>query len=192
MHPLILASSSIYRHELLSRLKYPFTTFSPEIDETPHVGETISDMVLRLSQEKALAAAEKNPTCVCIGSDEVAALENTILGKPGNYENAVKQLTQMSGQVIIFYTGVCVAAPHLQKIETQLVLTTVKFRTLTLSMIENYLRKEEPYTSAGSFKSETLGSALLERFESDDPTAIIGLPLILLCDMLRRVNIHII
>ncbi len=192
MHSLVLASSSIYRRELLSRLKYPFITYAPEIDETPHPDETITDMVLRLSREKALAALRNNPGCVCIGSDEVAALENTILGKPLNHENAIKQLKQMSGQVVIFYTGVCVAGPDLTRVDTRLALTTVKFRSLTQTMIENYLHKEQPYSNAASLKSETFGSALLERFESDDPTAIIGLPLIMLCEMLRQVGIEII
>jgi septum formation protein len=192
MHPIILASSSIYRQELLSRLKIPFTTFSSDIDETPRNGESIFDMVLRLSKEKALAAAIKNPGCVCIGSDEVASLNNTILGKPGNYENAVKQLSQMSGKEVIFYTGVCVSAPFLRHEECRMATTTVTFRKLPQHQIENYLRKEEPYQSAGSFKSETLGSALLEKFESEDPTAIIGLPLIMLCEMLRKVGIEVI
>lgn len=192
MHPIILASSSIYRQELLSRLKIPFTTFSSDIDETKRNGESIFDMVLRLSKEKALAAAIKNPGCVCIGSDEVAALGNTILGKPGNYENAINQLSQMSGKEVIFYTGVCVSAPFLRHEECRIATTTVTFRKLSQHQIENYLRKEEPYQSAGSFKSETLGSALLEKFESEDPTAIIGLPLIMLCEMLRKVGVEVI
>jgi septum formation protein len=192
MHPLILASSSIYRQELLSRLKIPFTTFSSDIDETPRQGESITDMVLRLSKEKAYVACEKNPGAVCIGSDEVAAIGETILGKPGNHENAIKQLRQMSGQKIIFYTGICVAAPFLNHEECRMSTTTVTFRHLTLTMIENYLNKEKPYQSAGSFKSETLGSALISRFESDDPTAIIGLPLIILCEMLVKAGIEII
>jgi septum formation protein len=192
MHPIILASSSIYRQELLSRLKIPFTTFSSDIDESPKNGESIFDMVLRLSKEKALSAAKKNPGSICIGSDEVAALNNTILGKPGNYENAVKQLSQMSGQQVIFYTGVCVAAPFLHHEECKMAKTTVTFRKLSQQQIENYLSKEQPFQSAGSFKSETLGSALLEKFESDDPTAIIGLPLIMLCEMLRKVGIEVV
>ncbi len=192
MYPLILASSSIYRHELLSRLKIPFTTFSSDIDETPHPGEPIPEMVLRLSKEKAHACALLNPGAICIGSDEVAALGNTILGKPLTHENAIKQLSEMSGQQVIFYTGVCVSAPFLKHEDIRMATTTVTFRTLSQQMIENYLHKEKPYHSAGSFKSETLGSALLERFESEDPTAIIGLPLIMLCDMLSRVGIEVI
>ena len=192
MRKLLLASSSPYRKELLSRLQLPFSTFSPEIDETRRDNESWSDLVLRLSKEKAMVAAKHHPNTVCIGSDEIAALDDTLLGKPGTKDNAIDQLRQMSNQKVSFYTGVCVFAPHLGKDESAIVVTAVKFRTLTDSMIENYLTKEEPFGSAGSFKSESLGSALIEYFEGSDPTALIGLPLIKLCDLLHKVGIEVI
>ena len=191
MKPLLLASSSIYRRELLSRLQIPFTTYAPDIDESPLPGESWPELVLRLSKEKAQVAAALHPKSICIGSDEVAALNSTLLGKPGDYANAKRQLQQMSGQKVFFYTGVCIVGPN-QYEECQLATTAVLFRKLTDNMIENYLAKEKPYGSAGSFKSESLGSALIERFEGEDPTAIIGLPLILLCGMLARVGIEVI
>lgn len=192
MTQLILASSSIYRKELLARLKVPFDTYSPEIDESRLDNESIHDMVERLSRAKAQAALAKYPHAVCIGSDEVAGLEETILGKPGTHENAIAQLTQMSGKQVIFYTGVCVSAPLKNYEVYHLSTTAITFRDLTQEMIENYLHKEKPYHSAGSFKSETLGSALINRFESDDPTAIIGLPLIKLSQMLEEAGIAVI
>lgn len=192
MQTLLLASSSIYRQELLARLKLPFQSFSPDIDETPKNGESIHALVLRLSKEKAKAGAERFPSAICIGSDEVAALGNSVLGKSGTHEKAIQQLSAMSGQKVDFHTGVCVYAPSLSFEDCRLVTTTITFRKLTSSMIENYLAKEQPYNSAASFKSETLGSALIEKFQSDDPTAIIGLPLITLCDMLQKVGIAVI
>lgn len=192
MPKLLLASSSIYRQELLSRLKVPFESFSPDIDETPKSGESLESLVLRLSREKAKAGAIRFPESVCIGSDEIATLENAILGKPLSHENAIEQLTRMSGQKIDFLTGVCVYAPTLSFEDCRLVTTTVIFKKLTRNMIENYLLKEQPYNSAGSFKSETLGCALIEKMQSDDPTAIIGLPLISLCDLLNKAGIEVI
>lgn len=188
MHKLLLASSSVYRQELLGRLKIPFDSFSPNIDETPKPGESIQALVLRLSKEKAIAASNRFPEAICIGSDEVAALDNEVLGKPLTHEKAVKQLMSMSGKKVAFHTGVCVLAPLQAFEDCRLVTTAVTFRKLTPSMIENYLNKEQPYQSAGSFKSETLGSALIEKFHGDDPTAMIGLPLITLCDMLEKVG----
>ena len=192
MIKLLLASSSVYRQELLARLKVPFECFAPDIDESPKAGESIQAMVLRLSKEKAEAASHRFPDAVCIGSFEVAALDNTILGKPLTHEVATKQLKDMSGKKVEFYTGVCVYAPTLAFEDCRLVTTAVTFRQLTPSMIENYLIKEQPYHSAGSFKSETLGSALIEQFHGDDPTAMIGLPLITLCDMLQKLGLEII
>jgi len=192
MPKLLLASSSIYRQELLGRLKIPFESFSADIDETPKSGESLESLVLRLSKEKAKAGAITFPDTICIGSDEIATLENRILGKPLTHESAIQQLTLMSGQKVEFLTGVCVYAPKLSFEDCRLVTTTVLFKKLTSSMIENYLQKEQPYHSAGSFKSETLGCALIEKMQSDDPTAIIGLPLIVLCDMLSKVGINII
>ncbi len=190
MTSLILASSSIYRKELLSRLKVPFDTYSPDIDESRLENESIKDMVKRLSIAKAKAANIKHPNCICIGSDEVAGLNDVILGKPGTHENAIAQLMQMSGKDVVFYTGVCVKGLEFESYH--LSTTTITFKDLTPVMIENYLQKEKPYQSAGSFKSETLGSALINRFESEDPTAIIGLPLIKLCESLELAGIAII
>jgi septum formation protein len=192
MRKILLASSSPFRKELFSRLKLPFTCYAPEIDETPLPDESWQALALRLSVAKAKAASEVYPDHVCIGSDEVAAVGTTFLGKPGNEENAKKQLRLMSDQKIAFHTGVCVFAPFLGHEQNVLVTTSVKFRPLTDQMIQNYLTKEEPYNSAGSFKSETLGSALIEYFEGSDPTALIGLPLIALCDMLAKVGIEVI
>lgn len=192
MHKLLLASSSVYRQALLARLQIPFDSFSPDIDESPKTGESIQALVLRLSKEKAKVASNHYPDAVCIGSDEVAALGNTVLGKPLTHDNAVKQLMSMSGKKVEFHTGVCLYAPALSFEDCRLVTTAVTFRELTPSMIENYLLKEQPYNSAGSFKSETLGSALIEKFHGDDPTAMIGLPLITLCDMLAAAGIAVI
>ncbi|MFI4937908.1 MAG: Maf family protein [Candidatus Berkiellales bacterium] len=191
MQKIILASSSIYRKELLERLQIPFNVFSPEVDESPLPGESCQDLVLRLALAKAIAAAQLFPDAICIGSDELATVDHTLLGKPGDHPNAVKQLQQMSNQKVFFYTSVGIAAPN-HYTDAQLAVTAVKFRSLTASMIENYLAKEQPYWSAGSFKSEALGSALIERFEGEDPTAIIGLPLILLCEMLSKIGIEVI
>jgi septum formation protein len=192
MPKLLLASSSIYRQELLARLKIPFDSFAPDIDETPKKGESIQALVLRLSKEKAKAASQRFLDAVCIGSDEVAALDNQILGKPLTHEAATLQLKSMSGRKVEFHTGVCVYAPTLAFEDCRLVTTAVTFRQLTTSMIENYLLKEQPYQSAGSFKSETLGSALIEKFHGDDPTALIGLPLITLCEMLQKIGLGVI
>lgn len=192
MQKILLASGSIYRQELLTRLKIPFESYAPEIDETPLPNEPLTELVIRLAKEKASAAAKIFPDHICIGSDEVAGLAGRILGKPQNYENAYAQLQSMSGQQVYFYTGVCVYAPFLNHEETHLATCAVQFRALSSSMIENYLNKETPFASAASFKSETLGSALIERFEGTDPTAIIGLPLIALCEMLRKVGVAVI
>ncbi len=191
MASLILASSSIYRKELLSRLKVPFTSFSPHIDESRLSNESIPDMVKRLSCAKAKAGSLQYPESICIGSDVVAALDNTILGKPETHENAVQQLMQMSGKEIIFYTGVCVSAPSLNFETYHLSPTKVQFKKLNLDMIEHYLQKEKPYQSAGSFKAETLAIALIERYECEDPTAIIGLPLMFLSQQLITLGVDV-
>jgi len=189
---LLLASSSLYRRELLLRLQLPFITHSPNIDETPHPNETWEDLVTRLSIEKAKAGGRVYPDAVCIGSDEVAVVNNTLLGKPEDHTHAQAQLSQMSGQKVYFYTGICVWVPTQSYESSRVIITAVQFRTLTDSMIENYLHKEKPYQSAGSFKFESLGCALIHSFEGEDPTALIGLPLIALCDMLAQVGIEII
>lgn len=182
---LILASSSPYRRELLDRLEIPFTCESPDIDETVKINETAQDLVVRLATEKAAKIADNNPASIIIGSDQVATLHDEILAKPENHEQAVLQLRKMSDQSVVFSTGLCVMNSSLNTVQSDRVTITVKFRKLGDDEIERYLRKEQPYHCAGSFKSEGLGITLLEYLRGDDPSALIGLPLIRLCQMLR-------
>ena len=189
--PLILRSTSRYRKELLSRLKIPFESVAPNVDETPHNQESPKDLALRLALAKARAVALKNPEAVVIGSDQVADLEGMPLGKPGNHTNAILQLQRMRGKTVIFQTAlsvVCIASGYER---TDLAAVKVKFRDLSDAEIESYLRAEEPYDCAGSAKSEGLGIALLESIENDDPTALIGLPLIRTCQMLREAGVKL-
>jgi septum formation protein len=189
--PLILGSTSRYRKELLSRLKIPFESVAPNVDETPHNQESPKDLALRLALAKARAVALKNPEAVVIGSDQVADLEGMPLGKPGNHANAILQLQRMRGKTVIFQTAlsvVCIASGYER---TDLAAVKVKFRDLSDAEIESYLRAEEPYDCAGSAKSEGLGIALLESIENDDPTALIGLPLIRTCQMLREAGVKL-
>ena len=186
---LILASTSRYRRELLERLRVPFTVHAPEVDETPCFGEAPAALARRLALDKALAVARLHPQALVLGCDQVADLDGAPLGKPGSHERAVEQLLAMSGRVVRFETavaGVCLARGY----EAQaLVPVTVHVRRLTLAEIEHYLRTEQPYDCAGSAKAETLGIALLDAVSSDDPTALVGLPLIRTCAMLRAVGI---
>jgi septum formation protein len=189
--PLILGSTSRYRKELLSRLRVPFTVAAPDVDETPHPHESPKDLAMRLSLAKALAVAQKNPEAVVIGSDQVADLDGTPLGKPGNHPNAVLQLQRMRGKTVIFQTAlsvVCLASGYER---TDLAAVKVRFRELTDEEIETYLRAEEPYDCAGSAKSEGLGIALLDAIDNDDPTALVGLPLIRTCQMLREAGVKL-
>ena len=189
--PLILGSTSRYRKELLSRLRIPFESVAPNVDETPHNQESPKDLALRLALAKARAVALKNPEAVVIGSDQVADLEGMPLGKPGNHTNAILQLQRMRGKTVIFQTAlsvVCIASGYER---TDLAAVKVKFRDLSDAEIESYLRAEEPYDCAGSAKSEGLGIALLESIENDDPTALIGLPLIRTCQMLREAGVKL-
>ena len=189
--PLILGSTSRYRKELLSRLKIPFESVAPNVDETPHNQESPKDLALRLALAKARAVALKNPEAVVIGSDQVADLEGMPLGKPGNHANAILQLQRMRGKTVIFQTAlsvVCIASGYER---TDLAAVKVKFRDLSDAEIESYLRAEEHYDCAGSAKSEGLGIALLESIENDDPTALIGLPLIRTCQMLREAGVKL-
>jgi len=181
---LILASTSPYRKALLERLQVEFLCDSPDIDESPLEDESVEDMVVRLAKLKAEAVAGKYPDALIIGSDQSAVLEGEILTKSGNFENAVRQLQKASGKRIIFQTGLCLLNTQTGNIQTACVPYTVIFRQLTQEMIEHYLEKERPYNCAGSFKSEGLGIALFERFEGEDPNALIGLPLIRLIEML--------
>ena len=189
--PLILGSTSRYRKELLTRLRIPFETAAPDVDETPHSNESPKDLALRLALAKARAVALKYPEAVVIGSDQVADLDGTPLGKPGNHTNAILQLQRMRGKTVIFQTAlsvVCIATGYER---TDLAEVKVKFRNLSDAEIETYLRAEEPYDCAGSAKSEGLGIALLDAIDNDDPTALIGLPLIRTCQLLREAGVKL-
>jgi len=188
---LVLGSTSPYRRDLLSRLRIPFTVASPNVDETPRTGETPRDLALRLALAKAHAVAALHPAAVVIGSDQVADLDGLPLGKPGEHAKAVAQLQRMRGHVVIFQTAVSVVCLASGFEDTQLAAVKVKFRDLSDAEIETYLRAEEPYDCAGSAKSEGLGIALLESIDNDDPTALVGLPLIRTCHMIRAAGVHI-
>ena len=189
--PLVLASTSPYRRELLGRLGLEFTTCSPETDETRHEGEAPKDLVLRLSEAKARAGAAQGDPALVIGSDQVAVVGDTVLGKPGTIERACAQLAQLSSQRVTFLTGLCLFNSAQQHVQLDLIPFTVVFRTLSALQIENYVRREQPLNCAGSFKSEGLGVALFERMEGDDPTALIGLPLIRLVSMLETEGVAV-
>ncbi len=188
---LVLGSTSRYRRELLERLRIPFITASPEVDETPHIGETPQQLALRLALAKAHAVALQFPQAVVIGSDQVADLDGEPLGKPGQHDRAVAQLQRMRGQLVIFQTAVSVVCLAGQFEQTQLAQVKVRFRDLSDAEIEAYLRAEEPYDCAGSAKSEGLGIALLDSIDNDDPTALVGLPLIRTCQMIRAAGVRI-
>ncbi len=190
--PLILASSSPYRRELLTKLGLTFTCQSPDIDESPAPDEQPEALVARLAKEKALAIARHHGVALIIASDQVAVLNGQILGKPGNHTNAVKQLSAASGQAVLFLTSLALLNSSNGQLQLEVVPFTVHFRQLTASEIDNYLHKEQPYNCAGSFKSEALGIALFERLEGDDPNALIGLPIIRLISMLRNEGINVI
>ncbi len=181
---LVLGSTSPFRKALLERLHIYFVCDSPDIDETPLPNEPVEEMVIRLAIAKAQAISQRHPESLIIGSDQSAVLNGEKLSKPGNFENAFKQLTRASGQKITFQTGLCLLNSATGNIQSVCVPYTVVFKTLTPTMIKNYLHKEEPYNCAGSFKSEALGIALFERFEGSDPNALIGLPLIELVNFL--------
>ncbi|MDC0575491.1 Maf family nucleotide pyrophosphatase [Nitrosomonadaceae bacterium] len=189
---LILGSSSSYRYELLLRLQLPFEVSSPDIDESALTEEKPETTASRLAEEKARAVARIYPNALIIGSDQVATLDGIQLGKPLNYENAIKQLTSMRGKEVIFHTALCLFNSCSGRIQSKLVSSLVKFRKLSDEQILNYLAKEQPYHCAGSAKYEGLGIALIERMESDDTSAIIGLPLITLVDMLVHEGVEVI
>ena len=181
---LVLASTSRYRRDLLQRLKLPFEVAAPGVDETPLRDESPAETALRLSVLKAKAVEGD----VVIGSDQTASLEGKLIGKPGNHENAVKQLRAMSGKAVDFHTAVTVKSATL---ESRVVLCRVTFRTLPDDVIEAYLQKEKPYDCAGSAKAEGLGIALIARLETEDPTSLIGLPLIALTEMLENAGVRV-
>jgi len=191
LRTLVLASTSPYRQELLARLGLPFETASPDIDETRHADEEPEELVTRLSLEKAKAVAEKYPDALIIGSDQVATLDETILGKPGTHERAMEQLKAASGQSVTFLTGLALYDSATGRSHTICEPFRVDFRELTEEEIDDYLRREEPYDCAGSFKSEGLGIALFSLMDGEDPNSLIGLPLIQLVSMLRENGVHV-
>jgi septum formation protein len=186
---LILGSSSRYRRELLARLRLPFEVHSPDVDETPLPGEAPAALALRLALAKAQAVATRFPKSAVIGSDQVADLDGSCVGKPGSHERAVEQLRAMRGRSVVFHTAVAVVRADTGYAGTALVPVTVRFRLMSDAEIERYLRLEQPYDCAGSAKSETLGIALLDAIESNDPTALVGLPLIKTCELLRHAGL---
>lgn len=186
---LILGSTSRYRRELLERLRLPFEVHAPEVDETPLPGEAPAALAQRLALAKAHAVSAAHPDAVVIGSDQVADLAGTPVGKPGTHERAVEQLRSMRGRSVVFQTAVAVVRGSTSYVGTALAPVTVRFRELSDAEIEHYLRAEQPYDCAGSAKCETLGIALLESISSDDPTALVGLPLIQTCALLRAAGI---
>ena len=189
--PLILASTSRYRRELLNRLHLPFDVLPPEVDETALPGETPRELAERLALEKARAVAARFPEAVVIGSDQVADLAGEALGKPGDHARATAQLRKMRGQTLIFQTAVAVVCQATGFVERDLAPVRVVFRDLSDAAIEQYLQAEHPYDCAGSAKSEGLGIALLSAIDSDDPTALVGLPLIRTCRMLRSAGVEL-
>jgi len=182
---LVLASTSRYRQELLARLGIPFETAAPGVDETPLAGETPQALALRLACAKAQAARTAFPDALIIGCDQVAMVGATLLNKPGTHARAAEQLRLMSGKPVAFFTALCLLNAHTSRCQSAIVPVTVHMRELCTAQIERYLRAEQPYDCAGSARIEGLGIALVARLEGDDPNALIGLPLIRLCDMLK-------
>ncbi len=191
MQQLILGSSSPFRHELLSKLGLPFITASPDIDESPLGNEQAEQLVQRLSEQKALKIAESYPNALIIGSDQVAILDDEILGKPGNHANAVKQLTAASGRTVRFLTGLALLNSKTGKLQSLIEPFEVSFKTLSATQIEHYLNTEQPYQCAGSFKSEGFGISLFSKLHGDDPNTLIGLPLIKLISLLNNEGIDV-
>ncbi|WP_153916159.1 Maf family protein [Shewanella sp. TC10] len=204
---IILASTSVYRKQILEKLQLPFDCLSPDIDETPLADETASALVLRLAEQKALAGVAlynsnnkitehstinaKEPSAVVIGSDQVAVIDGNIIGKPHTTEKAIQQLQQASGKAITFYTGLSVVHNQTMQAFSLVEPFTVHFRNLTLAEITRYVELEQPLYCAGSFKAEGLGIALFERLEGDDPNTLIGLPLIKLIKLLKQHQINV-
>jgi septum formation protein len=189
--PLVLASSSIYRRELLQRLRIPFRTDAADIDESRAPGEQTRLLVARLAREKALKVAERHPGALVIGADQLAVREDEILGKPGTAARNIAQLQRASGGPLTFLTAVCLLQSHPQRREEHVDETVVHFRQLSKEEISRYVELERPYDCAGGFKCEGLGIALFDRIESNDPTALVGLPLIWLSAALRRAGVNL-
>ena len=188
---LVLASTSRYRRELLARLTTRFRTLAPQVDETALASETPIALAARLAGLKAREVAARVPGAIVIGSDQVADLNGTILGKPGSIENARGQLAACSGREVVFHTAICMVDARAATLPTVFARdeTRVRFRSLDAGEIERYITREQPLDCAGSFKAEALGIALFERIESSDPTGLIGLPLIALCKLLRDTGV---
>lgn len=186
MLDLVLASSSPYRRKLLERLNIPFAYTAPNIDESSEQNESATDLVLRLAEAKAQAIVATHPKSLIIGADQVALLDNKILTKPYSHENAKKQLSSLSNQSAIFVTGLCLLNTVSDTVQKESVCYTVSFRNLSDDEIERYLIQEKPYDCAGSFKSEGYGVCLIDRMEGEDPSSLVGLPLICLAKMLRN------
>ncbi|NDY91620.1 Maf family nucleotide pyrophosphatase [Ideonella livida] len=189
--PLLLASTSIYRRELLARLRIPFDVASPAVDETPHLGEAPAALAQRLALAKARAVAARHPDALVIGSDQVADLDGQPIGKPGDHARAVAQLQAMRGRTVVFHTAVAVVEAASGRAWEAMATVKVRMRPLDDAQIERYLQLEQPYDCAGSAKCETLGIALLEAIESDDPTALVGLPLIATSHLLRQAGLDV-
>lgn len=190
--PLVLASTSIYRRQLLERLGLRFEVASPGVDEAPLPNEDSAATAARLSQAKARATAQRFPGALIIGSDQVADLDGIRLDKPGSHGRAMEQLRQASGRTVVFHTAVTLLHAASGRLHTRVVPTRVVFRRLTDAQIDNYLRREQPYDCAGSAKSEGLGIALIEALEASDPSALIGLPLIALVDLLAAEGVEVV
>ena len=188
---LVLGSTSVYRRELMQRLRLPFEVAAPQVDESPQPGESPAALAQRLALEKARDVAARHPGAVVIGADQVADLAGQALGKPGDHARALAQLQALSGQWVVFHTAVAVLRPDTGFEQVWVAPVRVRFRELQDADIERYLALEQPYDCAGSAKCETLGIALLEAIESDDPTALVGLPLIRTCRMLREAGIDV-
>jgi septum formation protein len=186
--PIVLASTSPFRKELLQRIGIDFETAAPDIDESPLPGEAPENLVKRLSEAKARVIGKIRPGLI-IGSDQVASVGDEILGKPGTHENAVAQLRKLSGKLVTFQTGLCLLNSASNQAQVDIIPFRVQFRELDAQQIERYLQADQPYNCAGSFKSEGLGITLFERMEGEDPTALIGLPMIRLTDMLMQAGL---
>lgn len=191
MQPLILGSSSPYRSELLAKLQLPFTTASPNIDESPLMGESPAQLVLRLAENKARKVAESNLSALVIGADQLAVLEGEVLGKPGTIDNAVRQLQAASGKTVTFLTGLALYNAANQQMQSVVEPFEVNFRHLTAAQIRRYVDMEQPLDCAGSFKSEGLGISLFNELRGSDPNSLIGLPLIRLIDMLAVQGVEV-
>lgn len=188
---LVLASTSPYRRELLARLRVPFETAAPRVDETPQPGERPDDTALRLAVAKAQAVADQFPDALIIGSDQVALLEGEQLGKPGTHDKAVQQLKRMRGKTLEFHTALALLNARTGRVQTAVVPVRLVMRQYTDAQIEAYLRKDQPYNCCGSAKSESLGIALIARYETEDPNALVGLPLIKLTEMLANEGLDV-